>query len=66
MPSGFAPPSASDCYRFVLSNPQVDISMMGAKTAIQMQENLETLKLGPLDENEMLQMKEIGDYIYHK
>ncbi len=59
-------PSAVDCYRFVLSNPAVDICMMGAKTIAQMRENLTTLDYGPLTNEELNRMRRIGDFIYGK
>ena len=52
--------------RFVLSNPTVDICMMGAKNTVQMRENLQTLENGPMNEEEMTRMKTIGDYLYKK
>jgi len=66
MPEGENPLKASDCYRFVLSNPHVNVCLSGPKTREQMQENLETLKLGPLDEEEMKRIRAIGAYIYKK
>ncbi|MCK7514987.1 MAG: hypothetical protein MZV70_70580 [Desulfobacterales bacterium] len=49
MPAGEKPPTAADCYRFVLSNPAVDVCMSGAKTVEQMRENLALLETGPDD-----------------
>jgi len=64
MPEGYTAPTATDCYRFVLSNPNVDICMMGARTIEQMRENLATIDMGPLSDEEMIRMRKIGDYIY--
>jgi len=64
MPPGVSPPSAADCYRFVLSNPAVDVCMMGAKTIDQMRDNLKTLDSGPLTAEELERMCMIGDHIY--
>ncbi|MBW2358978.1 MAG: hypothetical protein JRF21_09900 [Deltaproteobacteria bacterium] len=64
MPPGEAPPSASDCYRFVLSNPAVDVCMCGPKDIAQMREALRTLKLGPLNQEEIERMRKIGDYVH--
>jgi len=58
--------SPVDCYRFVLSNPAVDVCMMGAKTTEQMRENLTTLDSQPMVEEELNRMKRIGDFIYRK
>ena len=66
MPDNETPLSTVDCYRFVLSNPSVDICMSGAKSLEQMKENLETLNFGPLSDEEMSRIRKIGDYVYHK
>jgi predicted aldo/keto reductase-like oxidoreductase len=63
MPPGEYAPSASDCYRFALSHPAVDICMTGPKNHEQMREALRTLDLGPLSEEELIRMRKIGDYI---
>lgn len=66
MPSREKAATAVDCYRFVLSNPSVDICMMGAKNMEQMRENLSVLDSGPMSNKEMQRMIRIGDYIYRK
>lgn len=63
MPPGISPPTAPDCYRFVLSHPSVDICMMGAKNLEQMRENITVLDLGPMSEDELNHMRKIGDHI---
>ena len=63
MPQGISAPSAVDCYRFVLSNPAVDVCMMGAKNTDMMRENLATLDTGPMNEEELSRMRKIGDYL---
>jgi aryl-alcohol dehydrogenase-like predicted oxidoreductase len=63
MPPGEPPPSASDCYRFVLSHPAVDICMTGPKNREQMREALRTLDRGPMTEDELVRMRIIGDYM---
>jgi len=64
MPAGQAPLKASDCYRFALSNPYIDVCLTAPKTREQMRENLETLNLGPLNQEEMQRIREIGQYVY--
>jgi aryl-alcohol dehydrogenase-like predicted oxidoreductase len=64
MPAGEPPPQACDCYRFVLTNPAVDVCMTGPKTAAQMGEALKALELGPLSQEEMARMVRIGDYVH--
>ncbi len=66
MPKGEAPPTAVDCYRFVLSNSSVDICMIGTKNSDQMRENLTTLDKAPMSKEELDRMRKIGDYIYMK
>ncbi len=66
MPPGEPPLKASDCYRFVLSNPSVDICMTGAKTREMLMENIKTLDMEALSEEEMLRIRRIGDHIYGK
>jgi predicted aldo/keto reductase-like oxidoreductase len=66
MPPGEIPPSASDCYRFVLSNPAVDLCLCGPKDTEQMREALQTLQLGPLGQKDMERLRKIGDYVHTK
>ena len=66
MPPGEKPLTAKDCYRFVLTNPAVDICMTGARTLEMMRENLETLNAGPLTPGEMERIRRIGDHVYGK
>jgi len=63
MPVGDSVPAPSDCYRFVLSHPDVDVCMCGPKNTRQLQDALPTLELGPLDSKNMEHMKRVGDYI---
>jgi len=64
MPPNEAPPPASHCYRFVLSNPSVDVCVTGPKDTRQMEEALRTLDLGPLSPEEMTRMIRIGDHVH--
>ncbi len=64
MPPGEAPATAGDCYRFVLSNPHIDICMMGARSLQEMRENLALLDQGPMDEAELARMRRIGDHVH--
>lgn len=63
IPAGEKVPDGSDCYRFVLSNPDVDVCMTGPKNREQMQEALKALELGPMNEEEMDWMKRVGDHV---
>jgi aryl-alcohol dehydrogenase-like predicted oxidoreductase len=66
MPPGEPPATAPDCYRFVLSNPAVDVCMMGARTLPQMRENLQVLDSLAMTEQELQRMRKIGDFVYGK
>ncbi|MBN1880727.1 MAG: aldo/keto reductase [Deltaproteobacteria bacterium] len=64
MPPGDAPMSAADCYRFVLSHPDVDLCMTGPGSMAQLDEGARALKLGPLSDDEMARIRRIGDYVH--
>lgn len=64
MPPGEPPVSAADCYRFALSNPNVDVCLTGPSSAQRLEENLTALDAGPLSEEERARLVRIGDYIY--
>jgi len=60
MPEGAATPRPSDCYRFALSNPNVDVCLAGPKDAAQLDEALVTLERGPMDAAELAWMRRVG------
>ena len=64
MPENERPLVPADCYRFVLSHPDVNVCVTGPSTAAQMEENLKALDAGPLDEEEMTRVRRIGKHIY--
>jgi predicted aldo/keto reductase-like oxidoreductase len=66
MPPGESAPTASDCYRFALSHPSVDVCMTGPRDMAQMREALKTLESGPMSEEELERMRRIGDYVRRK
>lgn len=66
LPDGEQPFDASDCYRFALTNPNVDLCMTGPKNMEEMDAALKTLDLGPLSDEEMERVRRIGDFIYGK
>jgi predicted aldo/keto reductase-like oxidoreductase len=63
MPEGQKALTAADCYRFVLTNPDVDLCMTGAKNSAQMNEALSVLNMAPMDEIELERMRVIGDHV---
>ena len=64
MPPGEKPMTAADCYRFVLSNPHIDICMMGPRNEREFDEGVQALKLGPLSNQEMARARKIGEYVH--
>ena len=53
-------PTATDCYRFCLSSPYVDVVLTGPKTIDQLKENLGALERGPLDADEQSWIRDFG------
>lgn len=64
MAKGVEPPSAGDCYRFVLARPEIDSCMMGVKNLSMLRQNLDALEKGPMGEEELAAMRAIGDHLY--
>jgi len=60
LPKGERVPTAADCYRYVLSRPEVDVCMTGPKDAAQMEHALEALRLGPMSADELEWMRRVG------
>ena len=63
-PKGEKTPSATDCYRFAMSHPHVDIAMSGPTNVEQMREALDALERGPMSDDELAWMRRVGDHIY--
>jgi aryl-alcohol dehydrogenase-like predicted oxidoreductase len=63
MPPGQPPVRATDCYRFALSNPKVDVAVCGPKNDEELTAALCALDEGPLDEEEMARMRLIGRHV---
>ncbi len=64
MPDDESPPAASDCYRFALTHPAVDVVLCGPANREQMREALRALDRGPLDPDEIVRMRTIGDHVF--
>lgn len=60
LPKGERTPTATDCYRFVLSRPEVDVCLSGPADASQMEQAVEALRLGPMSEDELGWMRRVG------
>lgn len=61
VPAGERPLAPSDCYRFVLSHPDVNVCITAPSTEAQLEANLEALNLGPLDHDEMARVRRYGE-----
>jgi aryl-alcohol dehydrogenase-like predicted oxidoreductase len=57
-------PTAADCYRFVMTNPAVDVCLAGPKNAAEFQAGLEALHRGPMDTDELEWMRRVGKAKY--
>lgn len=57
-------PSAGDCYRFVLSNPNVHVCLTAPRNMRQLEDNVCALDLGPMTGQELEFMHSFGDAVY--
>lgn len=64
MPPATRPPTAGDCYRFVLARNEIDVCMMGVKDLAMLEANMQAIEKGPMTPEELAQMRDIGDHIY--
>ena len=64
IPPGERVPTGTDCYRFALSRPEVDLCLAGPNDPEQMKQALTALEQGPMDEEEQAWMRRVGDHIY--
>jgi len=53
-------PTATDCYRFVLSRPEVDVCLTGPANDAQLEEALKVFESGPMSEEELIWMRRVG------
>ena len=60
LPKSERAPSATDCYRYVLSRPEVDVCMTGPSNAARMEEAFEALRRGPMTGEELAWMERVG------
>ena len=59
-------PAPGQCYRFVLSNPNVHVCLNAPTNGKQLRENITALAQGPLAEDEMTLMREYGDLVHER
>lgn len=65
-PPGERTPIGTDCYRFALSHPTVNVVLAGPSSAEHMAQALRALELGPMTEDELAWIRRVGDHIYHR
>ncbi len=66
MPPGVRTPTGTDCYRFALSHPLVDVALSGPDDAEHMRQALAVLDSGPMSEEDLAWMRAVGDHVYGK
>jgi len=60
IPAGEKVPTGTDCYRFVLTRPELNVCMSGPANIAQMDQALEALRQGPMTEDELAWMRRVG------
>jgi aryl-alcohol dehydrogenase-like predicted oxidoreductase len=66
IPAGEKVPTAADCYRFVMTRPEIDVCMTGPANAEQMEQALDALRRGPMPPEELEWMRRIGKAVAGK
>jgi aryl-alcohol dehydrogenase-like predicted oxidoreductase len=66
VPKGERVPTATDCYRFVLSRPEVDVCLTGPANSAHVEDAIAALRLGPMDQDELAWMRRVGAAVYGK
>jgi aryl-alcohol dehydrogenase-like predicted oxidoreductase len=61
--SGLGPMTPSECYRFQLSHPAVDVSLCGAASFEELSENVRGVEAGALDTARLEQVRRFGDAV---
>ena len=59
-------PSAGMCYRFVLSNPNVDVCLTAPRSVKELEQNIAAVRQGPLPPEEMEFMRSFGDAVHRR
>lgn len=64
VPQPEAVPRASDCYRFALTSPHVDVVLSGPRDGAELDEALAAVDRGPLDLDELAWMRRVGTGVH--
>ncbi len=62
-PAGEPTPRASDCYRFALTHPAVDVVLAGPRDGAELDEALAAIDRGPMSDDELAWMKRVGQAV---
>ncbi len=65
-PAGDRTPTATDCYRFVLSNPHIDVCATGPASASHVEAALAAVERGPMSDEELTWMRRVGTAVRAK
>lgn len=63
---GLRVPTAGDCYRFAMSHPDVDVALSGPADEEQTRHALDAVDRGPMTEEELEWMRDVGRRLYKK
>jgi aryl-alcohol dehydrogenase-like predicted oxidoreductase len=58
------PPTASDCYRYCLAQPAVQVVLTAPRSLAELEQNLDVLELLPMSKQERGQWQRFGDLVY--
>jgi aryl-alcohol dehydrogenase-like predicted oxidoreductase len=58
------PPTASDCYRYCLAQPAVQLVLTAPRSLAELEQNLDVLKLPPMSKHQRGQWERFGDLVY--
>ncbi|HLN27869.1 MAG TPA: aldo/keto reductase [Gemmataceae bacterium] len=58
------PPTASDCYRYCLSQPSVHVVLTAPRSLAELEQNLDVLELPPMSKQKRDQWQRFGDLVY--
>ncbi len=63
LPPNEPAPRASDCYRFALTSPFVNVTLAGPKDARELDEAIATIERGPMNAEELAWMRRVGAHV---
>jgi aryl-alcohol dehydrogenase-like predicted oxidoreductase len=63
LPGNEPRPRASDCYRFALSSPAVDVALCAPRNASDLDEALQAIERGKMTDDELAWMKRVGAHV---